>query len=216
MVSDCAWICLQAFSSILHAISGSASPGCRHHSGRLKTSVGWWSSPYTLPSLWGTLVSQIDLLKPYLRGGISSSGCGSLSHFWGITVGTWGGVYCEGPASGGGGLGECILTSSIFTKDRLGSVSRREGDGDSEWVGKLGGIGGVKGLGCPGVGGKSIGAGSSTPEGLGADDSISGVSWPGGICSLGWEDGHLGKCPLSKIAWVEQNIAFPYVWWINL
>ena len=185
MVSDCAWICLQAFSSILHAISGSASPGCRHHSGRLKTSVGWWSSPYTLPSLWGTLVSQIDLLKPYLRGG----------------------------------LGECISTSStssIFTKDRLGSVSRREGDGDSEWVGKLGGIGGVKGLGCPGIGGKSIGAGSSTPEGSGADDSISGVSLIEGVCSLEWDNGHLGKCSSSKIAWVEQNITFPCVWRINL
>ena len=157
MVSDCAWICLWAFSSILHAISGSVSPGCHCYSGHLKTSVGWQSSSYTLPSLWGTLVSQIDLLKPYLRGGISSPGCGSLPYFWGITVGTWGGVYCEGPASGGGGLGECISTSStssIFTEDCLDSVSRGEEDGDSEWVGKLGGIRGVKGLGCPGVGGK--------------------------------------------------------------
>jgi len=35
-----------------------------------------------------------------------------------------------------------------------------------------------------GVGGKGVGAGLSTLKGLGADDSISGVSLPGGICSL--------------------------------
>ena len=155
-----------------------------------------------------TLVSQVDLLKPYLRGGTSSPGCGSLSHFWGITVGTWEGVYCEGPTSEGKGLGECISTSlslsssisSIFTKDHLGGVSREEGDGNSEWVGKLKGIGGVKGLGYAGVGGKGIGASSSTPKGSGANNSISGVRLLGGVCSLKWEDGHLGKCPSSKIA----------------
>jgi len=57
-------------------------------------------------------------------------------------------------------------------------------DRDSEWVGKLGEIGGVKGLGCTGIGGKDIGADSFTPEGLGPDDSISGISLPGGVCSL--------------------------------
>ena len=45
-------------------------------------------------------------------------------------------------------------------------------------------IGGIEGLGCVGVGGKGVGAGSFTPKGSGADDSISGVSLPGGICSL--------------------------------
>ena len=43
----------------------------------------------------------------------------------------------------------------------------------------------VKGLGCAGVGGKGVGAGLSTPEGLGAHGSISGISLPGGVCSLG-------------------------------
>ena len=98
-----------------------------------------------MPSLWGPLVSWVDLLKLYLRGGTSSPNCGSLPRFWGITVGTWGGVYCKGPASGGEGLGECIstsLTSSIFTEDYLGGVSGGEGDRDSKWVGKLGEIGG--------------------------------------------------------------------------
>ena len=42
-----------------------------------------------------------------------------------------------------------------------------------------------KGLGCVDIGGKGIGAGSSTPEGPGTDDSISGVSLPEGVCSLG-------------------------------
>ena len=107
-------------------------------------------------------------------------------------------------------------TSSIFTDDHLGGVSGGEGDGDSEWVGRLGGIGEVGGLGYTGVGRKGIGAGSSIPKGPGTDDSISGVSLPGGIYSLGWEDGHLGKSPSSKIAWVEQNITFPCVWRINL
>ena len=51
-------------------------------------------------------------------------------------------------------------------------------------VGKLGGIGGVKGLGYAGVGRKGVGVGLSTPKGPGANDSISGVSLPGGICSL--------------------------------
>ena len=219
MVSGCAWIYLWAFLSILHAISRSVSLGCCYYSGHLKTFMGWQFSPYILPSLWETLVSWIDLLKPYLRGGTSSPGCGLLPHFWGITVGTWGGVYCERPASGEEGLRECIsisLTSSIFTKDCLGSVSEREEDGDSKWVGKLGGIGGVKSLGCAGVSRKDVEAGSFIPKGSGADNSISGVSLLGGICSLEWEDRYLGKCPLSKIAWVEWNITFPYVWWINL
>ena len=43
----------------------------------------------------------------------------------------------------------------------------------------------VEGLECAGVGGKDVRAGSSTPEGPGADDSISGISLPGGVCSLG-------------------------------
>ena len=81
IVSGCAWICLWAFSSILHAISGSASPGCCRHSGHLKTSVRWQFSPYILPSLWGTLVLWVDLLKPYLREGTSSPGYGSLPCF---------------------------------------------------------------------------------------------------------------------------------------
>ena len=76
-------------------------------------------------------------------------------------------------------------TSSIFTEDCLGSVSRGEGEGDSEWVGKLGEIGGVEDLGCTGVGGKGVGANSFTPKGPGADDSISGISLPGGVYSLG-------------------------------
>ena len=50
---------------------------------------------------------------------------------------------------------------------------------------QIGGIGGVGGLGCAGVDGKGVGAGSSTPKGLGTDNSISGISLPGGICSLG-------------------------------
>jgi len=49
------------------------------------------------------------------------------------------GVVCEGSPYRGG-LGRCISTflssssstSSIFTEDCLGSVSRGEGDGDSE------------------------------------------------------------------------------------
>jgi len=223
-VSDYAWIYLWAFSSILYAISRSALLGCCCHLGHLKTSVRWRSSSYILSFLWGTLVSWVDLLKLYLRERTSFSGCRSLSYFWDITVGTWGGIYCEGLASEEERLREYIstsssstsLTSSIFTKDHLDGVSREERDGDSEWVGRLGGIGGVKGLGCVGVGRKSIGAGSSTPKGSDADNSISGVSLLGGICSLEWEDRYLGKCPLSKIAWVEWNITFPYVWWINL
>ena len=43
----------------------------------------------------------------------------------------------------------------------------------------------VKGLGCAGVGGKGVGAGSFTPEDPGADNSISGVSLLRGVCSLG-------------------------------
>ena len=41
-----------------------------------------------------------------------------------------------------------------------------------------------RGLGYAGVGRKGVGAGSSTPKGSDADNSISGVSLPGGICSL--------------------------------
>ena len=151
IVSGCTWICLWTFSGILRTISGSASPRCRRHSGCLKISVGWRSSPYILPSLWGILVSRVDLLKLYLWGVTSSPGCG-----------------CKGPALGAsGGLGESTLvllswlssTSSIFTEGRSGGTSEGEGDGDSEWVGKLEGIGGVRGLGCGGASGKGIGAG---------------------------------------------------------
>ena len=39
--------------------------------------------------------------------------------------------------------------------------------------------------GCAGVGEKGVGADLSTPKGPGADDSISEVSLPGGVCSLG-------------------------------
>jgi len=45
-------------------------------------------------------------------------------------------------------------------------------------------IGGVEGLGYVGVGGKGVGTGSSIPKGSGTDNSISGVSLPGDICSL--------------------------------
>jgi len=49
-------------------------------------------------------------------------------------------MYYERPASGEDKLGKYILTSlslisstsSIFTKDHLGGVSRGEGDGDSK------------------------------------------------------------------------------------
>ena len=133
-MSDCAWICLQAFSSILCTIFRSASPECHCHSGHLRTSVGWWSSLYILPSLWGTLVSWVDLLKSYLRGGTSSPGYRSLLCFWDITVRTWERVYYEGPASGERGLEVCISISSssisstslIFTEDHLDGVSGGE------------------------------------------------------------------------------------------
>ena len=48
----------------------------------------------------------------------------------------------------------------------------------------MGEIGGVKGLGCTGISGKGVGAGSSIPKGPDTDDSISGVSLPRGVCSL--------------------------------
>ena len=88
-------------------------------------------------------------------------------------------MYYERPASGEDKLGKYILTSlslisstsSIFTKDHLGGVSRGEGDGDSKWVSRLGWTGGVKGLECTSVGRKSIGVDSSTPKGLGVGKS---------------------------------------------
>ena len=139
-------------------------------------------------SLWETLVSWVDFLKPYLREETFSLSYGSLPCFWDIIVETWGEVYYERPVLGGDRLGEHILTSStslVFIKDCLGSISRGEEDRDSEWVSRLGGIGGVEGLGYTGIGEKDIRAGSFIPKGLGANDSISGISLLRGLLSLG-------------------------------
>ena len=62
-------------------------------------------------------------------------------------------------------------TSSIFTKDHLGGISREEEDGDSKWVSRLGWTGGAKGLECTSIGRKSIGVDSFTPKGLGVGKS---------------------------------------------
>ena len=112
-------------------------------------------------------------------------------------------MYYEGLASEGDRLRKYISissTSSIFIEDHLGSISRGERDRDSEWVDRLGEIGEVRDLGYTSGDEKDIGVSSSIPKGLGANDSISGVSLLGGFFSLEWENGHLGKCPSSKMA----------------
>ena len=67
--------------------------------------------------------------------------------------------------------------------------------------------------------GIDTGAGPSFPEKLGTDNSVSRLILSNNLLYnlyfFAWKSVHLGNSFLSKIAYVEQKVIFPCIWYIK-